>query len=125
VIKASASMGSDYERRELLVASIRRARDVEALAPLYTSSVQGLGSDYERREALFALMRSGRLGPAGAGAVLDATAKIGSSYERREVLVELARDIPPTDAALRDHYRKVAAELDAYDRKEAEGALRL
>lgn len=125
VIKASASMGSDYERRELLVAAIRRARDVEALAPLYVSSVQDLGSDYERREALFALIRSGRLGPAGTGAVLDATAKIGSSYERREVLVELARNILPTDAASRDHYHKVAAGLDASDRKEAEGALQL
>ena len=123
VLEASASMGSDYEHRELLVAVARRAHDVDALAPAYAHSTLSLGSDYERREALLALIQAGKLGPRGTKAVLDSAAHIGSDYECREVLVALAR-VMPDDAASTQHYREVAARLSAYERGEAERALR-
>jgi len=116
-------MGSDYEHRELLVAVARRAHDVDALAPAYVQSAQSLGSDYERREALLALIHAGKLGPAATKAVLDSAAHIGSDYECREVLVALA-GVMPNDAASVQHYREVAGRLSAYERGEAERALR-
>jgi hypothetical protein len=123
VLEASASMGSDYEHRELLVAVAKRAHDVDALAPAYAHSTLSLGSDYERREALLALIQAGKLGPRGTKAVLDSAAHIGSDYECREVLVALAR-VMPDDAASTQHYREVAARLSAYERGEAERALK-
>jgi beta-lactamase regulating signal transducer with metallopeptidase domain len=123
VLEASASMGSDYEHRELLVAVARRAPDVDALAPAYAHSTLSLGSDYERREALLALIQAGKLGPRGTKAVLDSAAHIGSDYECREVLVALAR-VMPDDAASTQHYRDVASRLSAYERGEAERALK-
>ena len=123
VLAASNKMGSDYEHRELLVAVARRAHDVDALAPAYVQSTQSLGSDYERREALLALIHAGKLGPAATKAVLDSAAHIGSDYECREVLVALA-GVMPNDAASVQHYREVAGRLSAYERGEAERALR-
>jgi len=123
VLAASNKMGSDYEHRELLVAVAKRAHDIDALAPAYVQSTQSLGSDYERREALLALIHAGKLGPVATKAVLDSAAHIGSDYECREVLVALAR-VMPDDAASTQRYREVAARLSAYERGEAERALR-
>jgi len=123
ILDASASMHSDYEHRELLVAVVRRAHDIDALAPAYVRSAQSIGSDYERREALLALIHAGKLGPVATQAVLDAAAKIGSDYECREVLVALASVMPNDDASVQ-RYRTVAGRLSAYERGEAERALR-
>jgi hypothetical protein len=123
VLAASNTMRSDYEHRVLLVAVAKHAHDIDALAPAYVQSAQSLGSDYERREALLALIQAGKLGPRGTKAVLDSAAHIGSDYECREVLVALAR-VMPDDAASTQHYREVASRLSAYERGEAERALR-
>ena len=123
ILDASASMRSDYEHRELLVAVARRAHDIDALAPAYLRSAQSISSDYERREALLALIHAGKLSAGATQAVLDSAAKIGSDYECREVLVALA-GVMPNDAASVQRYRDVAGRLSAYERGEAEQALR-
>ena len=122
VIVAAESIGSDYERRILLVAAVERIGDADRIASTYARAASEIGSDYEQREALLALVRAPKFGAVGARAVLDAAAGIGSNHERMEVLVALAR-VMPADAALIARYREVARALSDYERGAAERAL--
>ena len=109
-------MHSDYDRGELLKIAARQAHDGEAIAADYAKSVDGIGSDYNRREALTALMQTDHFGLHAASAVLDATAHVGSNYDRKQILVSLAR-VMPTDAALVQRYRDIAAQLPPSERE--------
>jgi hypothetical protein len=122
VVAAAKSIGSDYERRMLLVSAIERIGDAERVASAYSVAASDIGSDYERREALIALVRAPKFGMTGARAVLEAASTIGSDYECREVLVELAR-VMPGDADLIARYRDVARRLSDFERGAAERAL--
>jgi hypothetical protein len=57
IFAGAKSIGSSYERRELLVAAVRRVGDAERIAHAYVAAMDGLDSDYERREVLVALAR--------------------------------------------------------------------
>lgn len=102
---AAASMKSNYELAELLIAAQRRSLVDSASAAAYFGAVTRIKSDYERRRTLSALLRQRPQTDQVLLGILDASAGIASDHELATLLVEFARGFP-VRGALREQYLK-------------------
>ena len=91
VDQAGASMSSDYELAELLVAVSKLDAFGDDSHTSFVTAAKKINSDYERRRALNALLQKDRLAPATVAALLDAASTIGSDYELAELLIDVSK----------------------------------
>ena len=117
MFRSAASIGSDYEQAEFLIAAARRGLDVEATDPFF-AAVETIGSDYEHRRVLGTIAGRPNLPAATLEAVLRSALAIGSDYEQAELLVSLARS-HRIDGRLRSVYLDVAESLGDHERSRA------
>jgi len=87
---AAAEIGSDYERREALLALIRAPGFGKAGAGAVLDALNGIGSDYECREVLIALARVMPNDPALIARYRDVARRL-SDYERGQAEKALDR----------------------------------
>lgn len=85
-------IGSDHERRRVLMAIAKQRELSPALVEAIAKSAEDMGSDHERAEVLIALADTQTLHPSASDAFFTAVDGIGSDHETRRVLVStLAR----------------------------------
>lgn len=91
VEQAGASMSSDYELAELLVALAKLDAFDDSSHPAFVGAAKNIGSDYERRRALNALLQQDRLAAATVQALLEAASSIGSDYELATLMIDVSK----------------------------------
>ena len=91
VEQAGASMSSDYELAELLVALSKLEAFGDDSHTAFVAAAKKINSDYERRRALNALLQRDRLAPQTVQSLLDAAGTIGSDYELAELLIDVSK----------------------------------
>ncbi len=124
IAMAAEHLGSPYDLRTTLGKAASRLGASEAAVVAYCQATTHINSSYDKREALATLLRKAKLQKAGYMCVLDATTGIDSDYDRATLLMEIARQMP-NDSALVAKYRAVAKTISsAYERSQAEDALR-
>lgn len=100
---AAATIRSDFELAELLIAAQRRGLVDSLSADAYFTAVRELASDYEHRRTLSALLAQREMPGNVLAGVLTSAAAIDSDFELATLLVEFARRVP-VRGDLRERY---------------------
>ncbi len=103
VEQAGATISSDYELAELLVAVSGLDAFGDNSHEAFVTATKSIESDYERRRALNALLKRDRLATATVESLLEAASTIRSDYELAEFLVAVSGK-GMLDASTRDAY---------------------
>jgi hypothetical protein len=112
VDQAGASMSSDYELAELLVAVSKLDAFSDDSHASFVAAAKKINSDYEKRRALTALLQRDRLAPATVEALLEAASSIKSDYELAELLVDVSKKYAVNDQT-RPTYVKALGSIES------------
>ena len=120
---AAATISSNYELAELLIAAQRRSLVDSLTSDAYFRAVGRLNSDHERRRTLSALMKLRPASPAVLAGVLKSSESINSDYELATLLVEFAKTVD-VRGPLREQYLKATRTINSdYEYRRALQAL--
>ena len=113
--QAGQRIKSDYDRREILVAYVRKHGVDAATRDAFFTAVSGITSDYDRRQVLTDVARVQPLGQEAKTSALQSVGSMRSDYDRAETLLAFLRQ-QGVDAATRQPFVDAANRIrSTYD----------
>ena len=112
VEQAGATISSDYELAELLVAVSALDAFGDNSHKAFVTATTTIESDYERRRTLNALLKRDRLSTATVESLLEAASTIRSDYELAELLIDVSRQYA-IGASTRPMYVKAVGSIES------------